>query len=330
MEHRYLVHVVHDWHNPRGCSRRGCPRCSAYGASLLAEAIVDSRPDHFLTITNLHDNFPEIQGFWKNLRRRMERAVEPSEIDPFAWLYVVERTTTTTPRTSMCSSAATSPSRDWWTATLAESGIHVFDVRPAGDHHRPLRLEEHAFRTVGHEDTGPACFDCTEIALADHLAINGGRLVHQSTNFFITRDGEPVTLRRACDVVKARRRRTRPDWVPMFRPLVPIRSRNTQAGVMNRDQSNPIDLSERPVLLTREEAAALLGTTERHVRRLVERGILTAVRLGGKVRIRTEDLDACVSALPSRPASHREAVPWVLHRAAATIPFGPPRRSDHG
>lgn len=68
---------------------------------------------------------------------------------------------------------------------------------------------------------------------------------------------------------------------------------------MNRYQSNPIDLSEPPVLLTREEAAARLGTTERHVRRLVERGILTGVRLGGKFRIRTDDLDACILSLPT-------------------------------
>ena len=87
-----------------------------------------------------------------------------------------------------------------------------------GDHHGRYALKR-AFGTVGHEDTGPACSDCTEIALADHLAIDGGRLVHQWTDFFVTRDGEPVTLRRACDVVKARRRRSRPeDSVAVYDP----------------------------------------------------------------------------------------------------------------
>jgi excisionase family DNA binding protein len=67
---------------------------------------------------------------------------------------------------------------------------------------------------------------------------------------------------------------------------------------MNDYQDTHISVREYPALLTREQAADRLGTTERHVRRLVERGILTSVRLGGKVRIRTDDLEACVLSLP--------------------------------
>jgi excisionase family DNA binding protein len=68
---------------------------------------------------------------------------------------------------------------------------------------------------------------------------------------------------------------------------------------MDTDRITPDPPAEHAALLTRRQAAVRLGTTERHVRRLVERGILTSVRLGGKVRIRTDDLDSCLRSLPS-------------------------------
>ncbi len=58
---------------------------------------------------------------------------------------------------------------------------------------------------------------------------------------------------------------------------------------------SPADLTaDRPAsafLLTPEQAASLLGTTERHLRYLRSAHGLKAVRLGGKVRYRVSDLD---------------------------------------
>jgi excisionase family DNA binding protein len=72
-----------------------------------------------------------------------------------------------------------------------------------------------------------------------------------------------------------------------------------------------------PLLLTRDQAAELLGTTERHVRRLVSAGLLTAVRLGGKQRLRRIDLDAFIADLPTiAPRPTRHPVDAVVPQAA--------------
>ena len=62
---------------------------------------------------------------------------------------------------------------------------------------------------------------------------------------------------------------------------------------MNSTDTN----SPTPVLLTRDDVALLLSTSDRHVRRLIEDGRLPSVRLGGKVRIHTHQLDEFVEQL---------------------------------
>jgi excisionase family DNA binding protein len=49
-------------------------------------------------------------------------------------------------------------------------------------------------------------------------------------------------------------------------------------------------------LLTKEEAAAYLGTTERHVQRLWTERRIPAVKVGRKVRFRVRDLDAWIDS----------------------------------
>jgi excisionase family DNA binding protein len=49
-------------------------------------------------------------------------------------------------------------------------------------------------------------------------------------------------------------------------------------------------------LLTEDETAAYLGTTQRHVRELRRSGRLSYVMVGGKVRLAQSDLDAFIAA----------------------------------
>ena len=65
--------------------------------------------------------------------------------------------------------------------------------------------------------------------------------------------------------------------------------------------------SPPPVLLTRDDVAQRLSTTDRHVRRLIEDGRLPSVRLGGKVRIHQRQLDAFVARLCRQNAADDEA-----------------------
>ena len=64
-------------------------------------------------------------------------------------------------------------------------------------------------------------------------------------------------------------------------------------AINSNDQREP-DLAS--MLVSTAEAARLLGTTERHLRRLRERHGLRAVALGGKVRYRRADLAAFVES----------------------------------
>ena len=69
---------------------------------------------------------------------------------------------------------------------------------------------------------------------------------------------------------------------------------------MEHDQLCPPTYQDDPVLLTAGRTARRLDTSERHVRRLVASGRLPAVKLGGKVRIRPDDLETYVNDLPER------------------------------
>ena len=63
----------------------------------------------------------------------------------------------------------------------------------------------------------------------------------------------------------------------------------------------PAVASPQPVLLTRGQAAQVLGFSERHLFDLEKRGILKAVRIGRSVRYRPQDLEA-VAATASAAA----------------------------
>lgn len=55
-----------------------------------------------------------------------------------------------------------------------------------------------------------------------------------------------------------------------------------------------------PQLLTYRQAADVLASSESTVKRLISRGDLPAVRIGGAARVRVADLDAYVAGLGTR------------------------------
>ncbi len=70
---------------------------------------------------------------------------------------------------------------------------------------------------------------------------------------------------------------------------------------------NPVAITKhghRPPLDVRE-AAEYLGTSERHVRRLISERRLSYALVGGKVRLLPDDLDALLAA------GRVEAQPWL-------------------
>jgi excisionase family DNA binding protein len=67
----------------------------------------------------------------------------------------------------------------------------------------------------------------------------------------------------------------------------------SRTGTAHRGYRPPLDLAE---------AAEYLGTSERHVRRLVAEHGLPFVKLGRKVRFQVTDLDAFIEANTVRPA----------------------------
>ena len=60
--------------------------------------------------------------------------------------------------------------------------------------------------------------------------------------------------------------------------------------------TTPIIAAQHDRLTDRATVAAILYTSERHVRRLVATGSLPFVRVGGKVRFRVQDVEAYVAS----------------------------------
>lgn len=54
---------------------------------------------------------------------------------------------------------------------------------------------------------------------------------------------------------------------------------------------------EKPILVTRREAARLLSVTERHLQNLEKQGVFKPVRLGVSVRYKRTDIDAAIAKL---------------------------------
>ena len=86
--------------------------------------------------------------------------------------------------------------------------------------------------------------------------------------------------------------------------------------------STPITISV--ALLTTEEAAALLHVHPRTVQRLVERGDLSAVHLGGAVRFDPVDVQGLIEQVKRRVANpaQRDAVRPRSRKSRATVSSG--------
>lgn len=74
------------------------------------------------------------------------------------------------------------------------------------------------------------------------------------------------------------------------------RKRKVKGGSWNPQQSFSERERDGGKLLTRAEVAQVLGTNERHVRRMVERGELPKVKVGPKVRVHIDDVEAYIEA----------------------------------
>lgn len=60
------------------------------------------------------------------------------------------------------------------------------------------------------------------------------------------------------------------------------------------------------ILLTKREAAAALSCSERHVTRLVSRGVIPQVKIGEKaVRYRVSDIEAAIDRLQAEQGAAR-------------------------
>ena len=89
-------------------------------------------------------------------------------------------------------------------------------------------------------------------------------------------------------------------------------------------------VSDGPGLLTTREAAEVLHVHPRTVQRLVERGELSAVHLGGAVRFDPLDLGGLVARLKRRRKSRQtRAADTVRARSGARVSFADRLRSQH-
>src|SRR5438105_3983558 len=122
----------------------------------------------------------------------------------------------------------------------------------------------------------------------------------------------------------ASKRSTQPD-----RPRTTRRDKPAETATRPRNGARPQSQSLTPVipsagLLTTEEAAALLHVHPRTVQRLVERGDLSAVHLGGAVRFDQQDVQGPIARVKSRATirTQDDAVRPDVRSARATTATG--------
>ena len=110
-------------------------------------------------------------------------------------------------------------------------------------------------------------------------------------------------------------------------PVVPSRSQSPRASDASSAEANLT--STAPALLTTSEAAEVLHVHPRTVQRLVERGELSAVHLGGAVRFDPFDLGGLIARLKRRKnGPEAEIADSVRARSGARVSFADRLRSQ--
>ncbi len=95
-----------------------------------------------------------------------------------------------------------------------------------------------------------------------------------------------------------------PDSLRLLEHLASFRVTGGQEGsVFGASDSGVDDQAMTPRLLTFRQVADALGVSESSVKRVVDRGELPAVKVGGAVRVRTDDLDSYVAGLGRKQVS---------------------------
>jgi excisionase family DNA binding protein len=122
----------------------------------------------------------------------------------------------------------------------------------------------------------------------------------------------------------ASKRPTQPDRQTATRPVKPAETAKRPRRDARAKSRSSTPLVPGVGLLTTEEAAALLHVHPRTVQRLVERGDLSAVHLGGAVRFDPVDVQGLIEQVKRRVAhpAQRDTVRPRSRKPRATVSSG--------
>ncbi len=166
-ERVWLVNTRTDYRFPKPCGRRTCPRCSSYEAGRIARVLWQQNPSSFLTLTNLPGTWTEIHQCLRVAHRKITRSG-----DRLCWAYCIERSDLGRPHLHALVKGEVlieASSRTW--------GGHVVDIRSARPEHARYMLK-------GATPSRSLDYDQALSRVADHVDLNGGRLINASRDFW--------------------------------------------------------------------------------------------------------------------------------------------------
>lgn len=170
------------------CGALFCVYCGPRLARALAAAIELAEPTHFLTLTNVGDDFATVNSHMKALKRKLrcewdwvveEAPHNPSNRHVHAWVHSLDEATASGLQ-----------------AMAHARGLGRVDLRPVTDSANGL----YGYKTIAlHGATLGVDHDRTKavrLGLNLHLSLNNGRLSRGSREFFRDGAGGPVLTRR--------------------------------------------------------------------------------------------------------------------------------------
>lgn len=164
-----------------GCGRLPCQVCAPLHARRLTRAMQRAAPAQLVTITLVGDDWQVIRARIARVRYRIARATQ----HPLHWAWVVEVNPAGTGHHVHAAKRGRWTKWSHFAGALAREGVGHGWLSPAADVRAPERyLTKYVAKGA-------------RAGWGEHLALNGGRLVHTSRGFWRDADGLPTTWRGA-------------------------------------------------------------------------------------------------------------------------------------
>lgn len=173
---------------PARCGRLSCAYCAKRNAWRRSAAILLAKPERSITITLVAD--AESADPWATARRRVNRTREfllRQDVDPGQWVTHVEPNPKATGYHAHIWQHGPKIGKDALQAAAHQAGAGWSRIERVRSQ---LGAAGYGLKGMGYGLKG-----VKDDGAAEYLRVNGGRLTHQSREFFRAADGRPIAVR---------------------------------------------------------------------------------------------------------------------------------------